>query len=162
MVTPYVFGGGDPYICKQYPPVFQNTLKDYKMLEANNTPLSVQLRRSVDVRRVAIENTTPFILGIAISNFRYSRNPPQINFHLQPGEVRWFGINQPGDNPQFLWVVFLKTGQYSNTPHFLDYHENYFAILAGNYDMGMMPYEKIDENWDPWFFVQGYRQTTNQ
>jgi hypothetical protein len=159
----YPFGGGDP-TCGLHPTDYINTLKDYRILEGKIDALGVQLHRSVDVRRVGIENTTPFTLGIGICNFRNSREPPEIRFYLGPGEIKWLGINPPGSNPQFLWVQYVKTGQWSNTPHFLDYHSNYFAILAGDYKepLSNLYNPMFKQDWEPWFFVQNYRQTTNQ
>lgn len=155
----YPFGGGSP-TCGSYPTDYINTLKDYRMLEGKIDTLGVQLRRSVDVRRIGIENTTPFVVGVGICNFQRSRTPPKIMFYLGPGELKWLGVNPPGGNPQFLWVNYPATGQWVNTPHFLDYHENYFAILAGNYkDPVTNKYNPgFIEHWDPWFWVQGYRQ----
>lgn len=156
----YPFGGGNP-TCAEYYTEFTNTIKDWNLLQDRIDAHSIRLPRSIDVRRVGIDNSTPFPLGIGIKNQRYGCTPP-VRFYLQPGEVKWLGMNHPGNNPQFIWVQDLKTGKWANTPHFVDYHQNYFAILAGNYrEYQVNCYDpSVSEDWEPWFWIQGYRQTS--
>ena len=156
----YPFGGGSPTCAANYTE-FINTVKDYNLLEDRTDALSVRLRRSLDVRRVGIDNSTPFHLGIGIHNQRYGCTPP-IKFYMRPGEVKWLGLNPPGGNPQYLWVFDMKQQKWANTPKFLDYHENYFAILAGNYrEYGINCYSPhVNEDWEPWYWCQGYRQAS--
>ena len=143
-----------------------NIVKDYLLLEQRADVGSINLRRNIDVRRVSIENHTPFDLAIAIHPYRYGDAPKQINFHAAAGSVRWVGVNPPGDQ-QFLWV--FMDGQPINDPHFLDYHENQYVIHAGNFGdaaQGISPYNPAHNEstefpnpaWPKWVWVKGYRQ----
>lgn len=164
-----VFGGGTPTACNacRYHP---STLKDYFTLEGTTDPGTISLRRSIDVKRVRLDNDTPYDLAIAIIPYRYTpQGAPQPQFVLNAGSTRFLGVNQPGDNLQFIHVYDHETGNLINTPHPIDYHNNQFVIRGGNYQYGRegpkrycMNTNEFDPNHgkptEKWVWITDYRQ----
>lgn len=157
-----VFGGGIPTscnACKWHP----NTVKDYFTLEGTTDVGTISLRRSVDVKRIRIDNDTPYRLGIGIVPYRYTPEcSPQPQFILEPGSTRYLGVNMPGDNLQFIYAYDTENGKLINTPHPIDYHENQFVIRGGNYMYGREGLKRYCMNNDGeenfmWVWIQGFR-----
>jgi len=133
----YVFGGGNPSSCSPCPYPIKNTVKDYFTLENTTDVGTITLRRNIDVRRIRLDNNTPYVLAIGIYPYRYQPGgSPQPQFLLDPGSTRFLGVNQPGSDLQFIYAYDHDSGKLINTPHPINYHSNQFVIQGGNYTFG--------------------------
>ena len=72
-----------------------NIVRDYNMLQGVTNPadLAYQIRRDVNTRRVAIENSAPYPISFAIVTY-ISGPIPKILYTLDPGEILFLAINQ--------------------------------------------------------------------
>lgn len=161
----YIFGGGNPSSNNECSPTNEyfpfNTVKDLEQLEGTGDIGTISLRKNVDVRHISVENSTPFVVGIAITNSRYGI-PPPILYWANPGEVRNLAVNSAcgPSGQQFLWIFSPFTKLPSNDPHPLSYHANQFVIRSGNHccEQGKQP-NQDDGKPALWFWVLSYRRS---
>lgn len=162
---------GQPNPCTVYPYPKPNTLKNYYVLEETLDPGSIQLRRSVDVKRIRLDNDTPYTLHIGVYPFRYTATMGCVNckvqpqFTIHPSQSIYLGINMPGSNLQFFWV-YDEEGNGINDPFPIDYHANTFVIKSGNYGKNQLPKSSVCSGFGcpsnkttKWVWFQKYKTT---
>jgi len=89
------------------------------------------LRRDIDIRHVAIENSSPDnAIGVGVTVY-YEGPIPKPNFRLIPGERKDIGINSIGEPMQYLWILDLKSGKPVGPPTAFRTDCNQFVLRQG-------------------------------
>ena len=96
------------------------------------TDLSYQIPRDINIRRVSIENSSPYTaVGIAImDSFELVPNLP-LNFILRPGEIRHIGINTIGEPIQYIHIMDINTKKHLGEASPLQTITNQFVLREG-------------------------------
>lgn len=106
-----------------------NLVKDYNLYQGVYHPSDSHVaRRSLNVRRVLIENTGSLEVSVRISSTMYGR---KTNFSLGPGEGKFIGINPIGEGPQYITIHHPLTGERVSNPTPLSRDSNQFVIREG-------------------------------
>lgn len=88
-----------------------NITRDWNQSQGFSNPAdeTVMIRRDLDIRKVSVENSSPDNpMGMAVTTY-YQGPLPKIQAILQPGEVKYIGINTIGGPMQFLWMLDVQT-----------------------------------------------------
>lgn len=119
-----------------------NMVIDYNKEEMVCRYSDVSLRRSVDYKRIRIENnsTTPIYVGINTCD----KTKPEPCFLLEGGEIKDLGVNPPGCPDQYIWLLCPRKVcdcddpcecemklEVVNTPHVMPGFANQFVLLKG-------------------------------
>lgn len=91
-----------------------NITRDWNKVQGmtNISDEHIQIRRDLNVRPITIENSGVGRVGIAITTY-YGDPLPQIQFILEPGEVKAMGINSVGSPMQYIHILDPATGRRS-------------------------------------------------
>jgi hypothetical protein len=110
-----------------------NIARDWNMAQGFSNPAdqTVMIRRDINLRKVSIENSSPDqCVGCAITTY-YEGPLPTPQFILQPGEVKYIGINTIGGPMQFLFYMDVKSGKQMGTPCPFRTDCNQFVLRQG-------------------------------
>jgi len=106
----------------------RNIVKDYNKHQGVYHPTDHGIRRSLDVRRVSIENSSDRSIGISINR---SGEESEINFVLAGGETKFVGINTVGEGSQFIILYHPVTNKRVSFPTLLSTESNAFVLRDG-------------------------------
>ena len=87
-------------------------------------------RRDINCRRVSIENSGDNPVLGAVVLYNIGPTPP-VQFALGAKEVRYFGINPPDEEPQYLWLLDVQSKKPVSTPCILATNGQQFVIREG-------------------------------
>lgn len=109
-----------------------NITRDYNKLQGVTHPsdTSYQIIRDIGVRRVSVENSSEYPVGVAITTY-VSGPTPNTLFTLARGEIKHIAINSQGGPPQFLWILGYETQQPSGAPTPFRTDANQFVLRQG-------------------------------
>lgn len=115
------------------PTILHNSIVDWNKLQGltNATDEYLQIRRSINSRHITIENSGLRPVGIAITTYCCAGSLPQMMTVLRPGEIKHLGINQPGDDQQYLYLLDPITRQQVGTQTALRTDANSFVLRDG-------------------------------
>jgi len=84
-----------------------NTITEWNKLQGytNATDESFQIRRNINQRHVTIENSSPRPIGVAITTFCCGEETPKLQFVLEGGQIKHLGINSPGEDTQYIYLL---------------------------------------------------------
>jgi len=114
------------------PKNYHNLVRDWSKSQGFTSAQddNIQRRRDLDVRYITIENSSVRPVGIAITAY-YSGPLPKRQFIVEGGEIKNLGINLPGDNMQFIWMVDPETSKPVGTPYPTHTNINSFVLRDG-------------------------------
>ena len=109
-----------------------NILRDYARLQGMSHPAdsAYQILRDYHIRYITIENSGMSPVGVAITSY-YDGETPPITFSLCGGEIKHLGVNSHGSNPQFIWLLDLKTGERVGAQTIIKSNSNQYVIRDG-------------------------------
>ena len=87
-------------------------------------------RRDINCRRISIENSGTNPIKCAVMLYQFGPIPP-VQLTLDGGEVRYFGINPPDEESQFLWLLDIQSEKPVATPYILANNGQQFVIREG-------------------------------
>ena len=110
-----------------------NISRDWNQSQGFSNPAdeTVMMRRDLDIRKVSVENSSPDRgIGCAITTY-YEGPLPKFQFRLEPGDVKYIGINTIGSPMQFLWYMDLQSGKPLGSPSPFRTDCNQFVLRQG-------------------------------
>ena len=109
-----------------------NIVRDWNKTQGMTHPSDehIQIRRDVDVRRIAVENSSTRPISIAIMPY-YSGPVPSPQFTLRGGEIKNVAVNMPDGPIQTIHIIDPVTKKIVGSPYTLRSDANSFVLRDG-------------------------------
>lgn len=109
-----------------------NISRDWNKLQGMTHPSDehIQIRRDIDTRRIAVENSSERSISIAIMPY-YQGPIPNAQFTLKGGEIKNVGVNQPDGPMQYIHIIDPITKKIVGPPYALRHDANSFVLRDG-------------------------------
>ena len=109
-----------------------NIIRNYEVAQGmtHSADSAYQILRDYHIRYITIENSGTTPVGVAITSYVDGETPP-ITFSLCGGEIKHLGVNSHGSNPQFIWLLDLKTGDRVGAQTIIKSSANQYVIRDG-------------------------------
>ncbi len=109
-----------------------NIVRDWNKVQGMTHPSDehIQIRRDVDVRRIAVENSSERVVSIAIMPY-YDGPLPNSQFTLQGGDIINVAVNNVDGPMQYIHILDPKSKKYVGKPYPLRTDSNSFVLRDG-------------------------------
>jgi hypothetical protein len=109
-----------------------NIVRDWNKAQGMTHPSDehIQIRRDLDIRRIAVENSSERSISIAIMPY-YDGPVPNAQFTLKGGEIKNVGVNLFDGPMQYIHILDPITKKPVGHPYALRHDANSFVLRDG-------------------------------